>query len=134
MGFCATRTIATSLRIGWAYQPRNIHLAMTAQIFVYAGVIILILSNLRWTVRIVRSQHPWSKPITAALPPIPILLSVAMVLSLIISVCISFYLPDPFHQLLARRIQKTGAATFALWSPLPSSSRNLLLPSTPSAT
>ncbi|KAF7192733.1 hypothetical protein HII31_05914 [Pseudocercospora fuligena] len=121
MGFCATRTIATSLRIDWAYQPRNIHLAMTAQIFVYAGVIILILSNLWWTVRIVRAQHPrigWSKPITALIP-IPIILSVAMIICLITSVCIMFYLPDPFNQLVARRIQQTGGAMFALWTLLP---------------
>ncbi|EME78259.1 uncharacterized protein MYCFIDRAFT_120468, partial [Pseudocercospora fijiensis CIRAD86] len=121
MGFCATRTIATSLRIAWAHQPRNIHLAMTAQIFVYAGVIILIISNLWWTVRIVRAQNPrlgWSKPITALIP-LPIILSVAMILCLIVSVCIIFYLPDPFHQLVGRTIQQTGAALFALWSLLP---------------
>lgn len=121
IGFCVTRTIATSLRIGWCYQPRNIHLAMTAQIFVYAGVIILIISNLWWTVRIVRAQHPvvgWSKPMTALIPG-PIVLSIGMIICLIISVCVMFYLPDPFNQNVARRIQQTGGVMFALWALLP---------------
>lgn len=63
-GFCMSRIVTMSLRIARAAHPHNINLAIAANIFVSAGVLILFLVNLVFTQRIVRSYHPkfgWSK-------------------------------------------------------------------------
>jgi len=53
-----------SMRVAWAFYPRNVSLGISAQVFVYAGTIILYICNWFFTQRIVRAQHPrlgWSK-------------------------------------------------------------------------
>jgi hypothetical protein len=52
-----------SLRIAWANYPRNVGLAIAANVFVYAGTIILYMVDWFFVQRIVRAQHPrlgWS--------------------------------------------------------------------------
>jgi hypothetical protein len=54
-----------SLRIAWANYPRNVGLAIVANIFVYIGTIILYGVNWFFVQRIVRAQHArlgWSTP------------------------------------------------------------------------
>jgi hypothetical protein len=54
-----------SLRIAWAGYPRNVGLAIAANIFVYVGTIILYGVNWFFVQRIVRAQHArlgWSTP------------------------------------------------------------------------
>ena len=54
-----------SLRIAWANYPRNVSLAITANVFVYVGTIILYMLNWFFVQRVVRSLHPhlgWSTP------------------------------------------------------------------------
>ncbi|KAI4634904.1 hypothetical protein J4E81_000273 [Alternaria sp. BMP 2799] len=65
LGLCKIRIITMSLRIAWANYPRNIGLAIAANIFVYIGTIILYGVNWFFVQRIVRSQHArlgWSTP------------------------------------------------------------------------
>ncbi|KAF1978333.1 hypothetical protein BU23DRAFT_651014 [Bimuria novae-zelandiae CBS 107.79] len=62
-GFCKVRLITMVLRIAWSCYPRNISLAIAANVFVYVGTIILYLCNWFFTQRVVRAQHPrfgWS--------------------------------------------------------------------------
>src|ERR1700684_1794988 len=56
--FCLIRIITLSLRIGWAEHRSNANLALTSQIFVDAGAIVLYLVNFALASRIVRSHHP----------------------------------------------------------------------------
>ena len=53
------------LRIAWSLHKRNVGLAMAAQIFTYAGTVILYMINWFFTQRVVRAQHTklgWSMP------------------------------------------------------------------------
>lgn len=68
-GFCMARVVTLSLRIAWATEPRNIPLAIAANIFVQAGVLLLFIVNLVFSQRIVRSYHPsfgWSRGLGVA--------------------------------------------------------------------
>ncbi|EFQ95253.1 hypothetical protein PTNB73_08131 [Pyrenophora teres f. teres] len=63
LGLCKIRIITMSLRIAWANYPRNVSLAITANVFVYVGTIILYMLNWFFVQRVVRSLHPhlgWS--------------------------------------------------------------------------
>ncbi|OSS53437.1 hypothetical protein B5807_00416 [Epicoccum nigrum] len=65
MGLCKIRVITMCLRIAWSLHKRNVGLAMAAQIFTYAGTIILYMINWFFTQRVVRAQHTklgWSMP------------------------------------------------------------------------
>ncbi|KAF2162518.1 hypothetical protein M409DRAFT_69096 [Zasmidium cellare ATCC 36951] len=120
-GFCLTRIVATSLRIAWAYHPTNISLAMAAQIFVYAGVPILFITNLFFIERIVRAQHPrfgWSKPFSIWLP-IFVGIQIITIFALITAVVVQFYKPDELSQRWTRGVQLYGATLFGLAAILP---------------
>jgi hypothetical protein len=65
LGLCKIRIITMSLRIAWSNYPRNVGLAIAANIFVYIGTIILYGVNWFFVQRIVRAQHArlgWSTP------------------------------------------------------------------------
>ncbi|KAG9192292.1 hypothetical protein G6011_11026 [Alternaria panax] len=65
LGLCKIRIVTMSLRIAWSNYPRNVGLAIAANIFVYIGTIILYGVNWFFVQRIVRAQHAclgWSKP------------------------------------------------------------------------
>ncbi|KAF1836221.1 hypothetical protein BDW02DRAFT_587583 [Decorospora gaudefroyi] len=65
LGLCKVRIITMSLRIAWANYPRNVGLAIAANVFVYAGTIILYMVDWFFVQRIVRAQHArlgWSTP------------------------------------------------------------------------
>ena len=56
MGFF--RTITLSLRMAWATHLSNISLALAAQVFVTAGVLLLFILNLVFVLRLLRATHP----------------------------------------------------------------------------
>ncbi|KAK3688361.1 hypothetical protein B0T22DRAFT_459255 [Podospora appendiculata] len=58
-GFCMARIVALSMRIVWATHPGDIRVAISSQIFTAAGVILLFVTNLVFTQRIVRAYHPF---------------------------------------------------------------------------
>lgn len=65
-GFCMSRIATTTLRLVWGTYPTNIRVAIAANIFVNAGVIILIILNLIFAQRILRASHPrlgWTRTI-----------------------------------------------------------------------
>ncbi|KAL9133015.1 MAG: hypothetical protein Q9175_005806 [Cornicularia normoerica] len=57
-GFCMSRLLTMVLRMTWAVYPHNIRLAIAANIFVSAGVVLLFLINLFFAQRIFRASHP----------------------------------------------------------------------------
>ncbi|KAH7068885.1 hypothetical protein BKA63DRAFT_97339 [Paraphoma chrysanthemicola] len=63
--FCVSRILTSILRIASVSLPRNAQLALAAQIFMSAGVLILFIINLVFATRILRSTHRdfgWSLP------------------------------------------------------------------------
>ncbi|KAL6711167.1 hypothetical protein ACN47E_005698 [Coniothyrium glycines] len=57
LGLCKIRIITMSLRMAWAFYPRNTGLTIAANIFVYAGTIILYLVDWFFVQRVIRAQH-----------------------------------------------------------------------------
>ncbi|KAK0732976.1 hypothetical protein B0T26DRAFT_736087 [Lasiosphaeria miniovina] len=57
-GFCMARIVALSMRMAWASHPTNINVAIAANIFTAAGVLLLFVINIVFTQRIVRAYHP----------------------------------------------------------------------------
>lgn len=101
--------------------PRNIRLAIAAQIFVAAGVLLVFIINILWTQRIVRSLHPrfgWHRIPSTALklfwPLIPLTL-----VALIVSVVQSMYTLRPRTLFIDRAIQLYGTTFLAILSFLP---------------
>ncbi|CAK4030369.1 Hypothetical predicted protein [Lecanosticta acicola] len=122
-GFCVTRIVATTLRIAWAHHPHNIALGMAAQIFVYAGVIVLFIANLFFAQRIVRAQHPrfgWTKPFSI-LVPLLLGIIVGTIFALIAAVIAQFYVNTTYAQQWTRDVQIYGATFygFAAFLPIP---------------
>lgn len=120
-GFCVTRVCATVLRIAWAIHQRNVQLGIAAQIFVYAGIILLFIINLFFAQRIVRAQHPhfgWSKPFSILIPALLVII-VGTILALIASVVVQFYTLSDGPQAAARNIQLYGAVLYAVITFLP---------------
>ncbi|KAK1252952.1 hypothetical protein MKX08_004139 [Trichoderma sp. CBMAI-0020] len=64
-GFSMARISANIMRIVWACYPRNVRIAIAAQILANAGVILIFIVNLILVQRVLRAYHPrlgWSMP------------------------------------------------------------------------
>ncbi|KAL7921173.1 putative family C-likeG-protein-coupled receptor [Trichoderma austrokoningii] len=64
-GFSMARISANVMRIVWACYPKNVRIAIAAQILANAGVIIIFVANLILVQRVLRAYHPrlgWSMP------------------------------------------------------------------------
>lgn len=57
-GFCMSRLVTMILRIVWAVYPHNVKIAIAANVFVAAGVVLLFIINVLFAQRIVRASHP----------------------------------------------------------------------------
>ncbi|KAI9669483.1 MAG: hypothetical protein M1829_005072 [Trizodia sp. TS-e1964] len=120
-GFCIARTVTCILRIIWATQETNIPLAIAAQVFVSAGILILFIINLLFTQRLLRASHPhlarrpaFSSAFRAYY------ISLALVLVLLITVAVQTFEtlnPDTLH--IDRALQQFGATYFAVSALLP---------------
>lgn len=120
-GFCSLRIVTTSLRIAWAYDPSNVQLAMGARITTYTAAVILIVSNIWWSQRILRAQHPtfgWTMAPTLSIP-ICVGLCVLTIILMIMGTCIQSYVAAARAQYAARCIQQYGDIFFAILAVLP---------------
>lgn len=122
-GFCIARITTQALRIGWAYHPDNVRLAMAAQILVQAGVFFLLIINLFCAQRIVRAFHPrfgWSKPANFLFKFL--LFFIIIALALVITVVVqSFYTLNPNTRRIDHDIQIAGSSymLFLAFLPIP---------------
>ena len=57
-GFSLSRVLTCILRIVWATKPTSVRIAIAAQVFVSAGVVLLFVINAIFAQRIVRASHP----------------------------------------------------------------------------
>lgn len=120
-GFCMARIVTLTLRIASTCLPTNIRLAIAAQIFVAAGVLLVFVINIIWTQRIIRSLHPgvgWHK-ITSIIPKILYAL-IALTLAIVITATVqSLYTLRPRTRTIDRGLQLYGATFLAIVSFLP---------------
>jgi hypothetical protein len=120
-GFCMSRVVANVIRIVWACYPANVSLAIAAQIFVAAGVLLLFVLNLIYTQRMLRAAFPtfgWSRPVSRAFKILYVIvvISIIMVITVVIQ---SMYSLNANTHRIDRDIQLYGQTYFAVVSFLP---------------
>ena len=120
-GFCMARITSCVLRIVWATRPTNIRLAIAAQVFVAAGVVLIFVINLIFAQRITRAAHPnsgWHPLFSRTFIAIYVLIVVSLVM-LITATIQSFYTQNLNTKRIDRDIQLYGQTLFAIVSFLP---------------
>ncbi|KAK7398036.1 hypothetical protein QQX98_012601 [Neonectria punicea] len=131
-GFCMARITANVLRIVWASYPTNARIAIAAQVFVNAGVVLLFVVNLIFAQRILRAYHPhigWSKPVTFAFRFLFFSI-VANLIMVITAVVYTFYTLDRSIRHRLRDVQLTAITYLAILAflPLPIVALSVFLP------
>ncbi|KAJ5083396.1 hypothetical protein N7456_012823 [Penicillium angulare] len=120
-GFCMSRVIANIIRIAWACNPMNVRLAIAAQIFVAAGILLLFILNLLYAQRMLRAAFPsfgWSAAVSWIFKGLYVLV-VLTIIMMITTVIQSMYTLDVNIQRIDRDIQLYGVTYFAIVSFLP---------------
>lgn len=120
-GFCMSRIVANAIRIAWACHGSNISLAIAAQIFVAAGVLLLFILTLLYAQRMFRAVYPalgWSRPVSWAFKFLYALVAVTIVM-VITCVVQSMYTLNTHTLRIDRDIQLYGQTYFAIISFLP---------------
>lgn len=116
-----SRIVTCSLRLATLIHPHNIRLAIAAQIFTAAGVLLIFVINLLWTQRVVRSLHPqfgWHRIPSTALKLLWPVLALTLVIT-IVSVVQSLYTLRPRTLHIDRALQLYGTTFLAIVSFLP---------------
>ena len=111
--FSLIRAIALLMRIVWASMPRDVQVAMAANILTMAGTVIAFIVNLYFSQRIVRGLHPkfgWSTPARLVFRFLvgAVVASILMVIAVTIQ---SFYTLDA-SVISSDRVAQLFAATF----------------------
>ncbi|WEW56843.1 hypothetical protein PRK78_002298 [Emydomyces testavorans] len=122
-GFCMARIVATVLRIAWSTNLTNISLAIAAQVFVAAGVVLLFILNLLFVQRMLRASHPrlgWSRPLSYLFKALYTLIGLTLVMVITATVQ-SFYTLNTNTRRIDRDLQLYGGSytTFISFLPLP---------------
>lgn len=108
------------LRIASISLPTNLRLAIAAQIFVAAGILLIFIINLIWSQRILRAHHPlgWHPSIRWVFNALYTVVVFALAI-VITSVVQSFYTLRPRTKTIDRALQLYGATLFAVVAFLP---------------
>jgi hypothetical protein len=88
-GFCMSRIVTCILRIAWTAKPTNARLAIAAQIFTNAGILVVYIVVLLSSLRIFRATHPklgWNRVFRKVLIASYYVLLVALLLVIAFSV------------------------------------------------
>lgn len=120
-GFCMARIVTMIMRIVAACYPHDVQIAIAAQIFVSAGVLILFLINLVFAQRILRAAHPhfgWHKAFSITFTVLYALIG-AMLAMVITATVQSFYTLNPHTLNIDRDLQRTAGTYLMVVSFLP---------------
>ncbi|KAF4449923.1 hypothetical protein F53441_6842 [Fusarium austroafricanum] len=120
-GFCMARISANVLRIVWASYPNDVSIAIAAQVFANAGVVLLFVVNLIFAQRILRAYHlhiGWSKPASLAFKFLYFSILASLVM-LITAVVTNFYTLNKHTKQQLRDLQLTGSTFLAILAFLP---------------
>jgi hypothetical protein len=131
-GFCMARITAATLRLVWSTHHQSVPIAIAANIFMAAGVILLFVINLIFTQRVLRATHPqwtWTKWFSLAFK-LYYASIVIMLIALIIGTVQSFYTLSHNTRRIDRTIQLVGSTYFAVGAflPIPLIVLNIILP------
>lgn len=122
-GFCVARITACTMRLVWASHPTDVSVAIAANIFVQAGVIILFIINLLFSQRVIRASYPhwaWKKWFSIIFKVYYATIIIALIALITATVQSSYTLSINTHR-IDRDIQLFGATYFAVsaFMPLP---------------
>ncbi|KAL9026562.1 MAG: hypothetical protein Q9196_004793, partial [Gyalolechia fulgens] len=120
-GFCMARVTTCVMRIVWATRPKHIPIAIAAQIFVAAGVVLLFVVNLIFTQRIIRATHPhggWHPFFSYLFKAIYVLIVISLIMLITANVQ-SFYTLNNNTRRIDRAIILYGQTFYAIISFLP---------------
>lgn len=116
-----SRLVANSMRIAWTCHPMNIRLAIAAQVFVAAGILLLFILNLLFAQRMLRAAFPrfgWSRLVSWAFKLLYIL--VVVTLAMVITVMIqSLFTLDANTLRIDHDVLRAGSTYLAVISFLP---------------
>jgi Protein of unknown function (DUF3112) len=120
-GFCMARITTCIMRIVWATRTDSIPIAIAANIFVNAGVIIIIIVNVIFAQRIMRASNPsigWHKLTGYAF--LAYYISIILLLAALITSLVQqlYTLDDNIHR-IDHDIQLVGSTYFAVAAFLP---------------
>jgi hypothetical protein len=131
-GFCMARIVTMIMRIVAACYPHDVQVAIAAQIFVSAGVLILFLINLIFAQRILRAAHPhfgWHRALSITFKVLYALIA-AMLVMVITATVQSYYTLNPNTLKIDRDLQLT-AGTYLMvvaFLPIPMTVLGLIVP------
>ena len=120
-GFCMSRIVTMIMRMVWVTRPMNVRVAIAANIFVAAGVVLLFVINMLFAQRVIRACHPhsgWHPAFHYTFIGIYVLIVVTLIM-LITSVIQSFYTLNANTKRIDRDIQLYGQTFYAIISFLP---------------
>lgn len=131
-GFCMARITTCVMRLVWTSYIHNVRIAIAAQIFVAAGVILIFVINIIFTQRVIRATHPgwaWTKTFSLAFK-LYIGSIILVLIALIVCTVQSFYTLDTNIRRVDRDVQRFGATYFAVaaFLPLPLLALNFIIP------
>ncbi|KAI1346080.1 hypothetical protein F5Y01DRAFT_298757 [Xylaria sp. FL0043] len=120
-GFSMSRIVTFVLRIVWALNQHNVRLAIAANVFVNAGVLVVYVVNLIFAQRILRARQPaigWHPSVSIALKVFYAGIAAALVL-VIYSVVQSAYTLNPDTLRATRDIQLAASTYLLVFTTLP---------------
>jgi hypothetical protein len=122
-GFCMARITTCTMRLVWSTHQDSVPIAIAANIFVNAGVIIIIIINLLFAQRVLRASHPkigWHRAVHYLFLAyyVTIILLLAALITAIVQQ--SYTLDGNIHR-IDRDIQLVGGTynAFAAFLPIP---------------
>ncbi|KAJ2991260.1 hypothetical protein NUW58_g2580 [Xylaria curta] len=120
-GFSMSRIVTFALRIAWATHQHNVRLAIAANVFVNAGVLIVYIVNLIFAQRIFRARQPtigWHPSLGIVLKVFYVGIGAALIL-VIYSVVQGAYTLDASRLNAVRSIQLAAATYLLVFTTLP---------------
>lgn len=114
-GFCMARTVTCIMRIVWATRQHNVRIAIAANIFNNAGVLIVYLVNLAFAQRVFRAMHKrigWTLAFSWTFKALYACI-IALLILVITTVILQFYTLDQHIREICLYCQR-GASIFLL--------------------
>lgn len=128
--FSMTRIVALVMRMTWASHPKNINVAIAAQIFLAAGVLIFFVINLIFARRVLGDYTVFGRhKVIDSIMTFLITCVAACLIMVIVATVYSFFTLDPHTRQQCRDIQLVSSTYLALLAfiPIPTGILTLLL-------
>ncbi|KAI1134778.1 hypothetical protein F5Y05DRAFT_397341 [Hypoxylon sp. FL0543] len=120
-GFCMARILTLVLRIVWATRRTNVRLAIAANIFVNAGILIVYIVNLIFAQRILRARQPtlgWHRSLRVVFAAVYVGIACALIM-VITALVLSVYSLDAYTLRACRDVQLTSGTYLLVFTTLP---------------